>query len=138
MMTIPEYDTKIHMCACPRGTVTSSGVVIWCLMHGSQATTRCASASCFQVFVLDRLIEDDGIRGDEYGDFDKNTVAEERARLKREKVTPGHRVQPALNCSIRGGQVCNCAYHWLSHWGVVAAQQLLHSECRQSQCCLRP
>jgi hypothetical protein len=40
----------------------------------------------FKVFVLDRLIEDDGIRGDEYGDFDKNTVAEERARLKREKA----------------------------------------------------
>jgi hypothetical protein len=94
-MTIPEYDTKIHMCTCPRGTVSSSGVVIWCLMHGSHAATRCASTSCFQVFVLDRLIEDDGIRGDEYGDFDKNTVAEERARLKREKVTPG------IACNLR-------------------------------------
>ena len=50
----------------------------------------------FQVFVLDRLIEDDGIRGDEYGDFDKNTVAEERARLKREKVTPGIACNPQL------------------------------------------
>lgn len=69
---------------------------MWCLMHGSHATVRCASTSCFQVFVLDRLIEDDGIRGDEYGDFDKNTVAEERARLKREKVTTRHCVQPAI------------------------------------------
>ncbi len=36
--------------------------------------------------MLDRLIEDDGIRGDEYGDFDKEVVSEERARLKRTKV----------------------------------------------------
>ena len=61
--------------------------------------------------MLDRLIEDDGIRGDEYGDFDKNTVTEERARLKREKVTTSRRLQPARNCSIcaAGGQVCSCA-----------------------------
>lgn len=39
-----------------------------------------------QVFVLDRLIEDDGVRGDEYGPFDKETAAEERSRLQRDKV----------------------------------------------------
>ena len=39
--------------------------------------------------MLDRLVEDDGIRGDEYGDFDKQVVEEERARLKRTKVGAG-------------------------------------------------
>jgi hypothetical protein len=56
-----------------------------------RAQVHCSVSTAFcrlQVFVLDRLIEDDGIRGDEYGEFDKAVVTEERARLKREKVTP--------------------------------------------------
>ena len=64
--------------------------------------------------MLDRLIEDDGIRGDEYGDFDKNTVTEERARLKREKVTICHRVQPARNCSICAAAQCAAVHNFLA------------------------
>lgn len=60
----------------------------------NHTVTSCAS----QVFVLDRLIEDDGIRGDEYGDFDKEVVSEERARLKRTKVA-----RPRLS-------FCSCAH----------------------------
>ena len=61
------------------------------VMHYSERKFHCSVAvstvMCqLQVFVLDRLIEDDGIRGDEYGEFEKTVVAEERARLKREKV----------------------------------------------------
>lgn len=52
-----------------------------------------AAQIAFKIFVLDRLIEDDGVRGDEYGPFDKETVAEERARLKREKAERRQRQQ---------------------------------------------
>ncbi len=35
-------------------------------------------------------MEDDGIRGDDDGDFDADVVAAERARLKRAKVGLAH------------------------------------------------
>ena len=39
-----------------------------------------------QVFVLDRLLEEDGMTGDAYGPYDPEFVAEERQRVAREKV----------------------------------------------------
>lgn len=39
-----------------------------------------------QVFVLDRVLEEDGITGDAYGPYDAVFVAEERERVAREKV----------------------------------------------------
>lgn len=39
-----------------------------------------------QVFVLDRVLEEDGVTGDAYGPYDADFVAEERARVSREKV----------------------------------------------------
>ena len=39
-----------------------------------------------QVFVLDRLLEEDGITGDAYGPYEPAFVAEERQRVAREKV----------------------------------------------------
>ena len=39
-----------------------------------------------QVFVLDRVLEEDGITGDAYGPYDADIVAEERERVAREKV----------------------------------------------------
>lgn len=41
-----------------------------------------------QIFVFDRLVEEDGVRGDENGPFDPLTVKEERQRLADDKVTP--------------------------------------------------
>jgi hypothetical protein len=39
-----------------------------------------------QVFVLDRVLEEDGVTGDAYGPYDADFVAEERERLQRDKV----------------------------------------------------
>ena len=39
-----------------------------------------------QVFVLDRVLEEDGITGDAYGPYDPDLVDEERRRVAREKV----------------------------------------------------
>lgn len=38
------------------------------------------------MFVLDRVLEEDGITGDAYGPYDADIVAEERERVAREKV----------------------------------------------------
>jgi hypothetical protein len=40
------------------------------------------------VFVLDRVLEEDGITGDAYGPYDADFVVEERQRVAREKVLP--------------------------------------------------
>ena len=45
--------------------------------HGS-----CAA----QVFVLDRLLEEDGVTGDQYGPYDPAFVASERERVRQDKV----------------------------------------------------
>lgn len=39
-----------------------------------------------QIFVLDRVLEEDGITGDAYGPYDTDFVVEERQRVAREKV----------------------------------------------------
>ena len=39
-----------------------------------------------QVFVLDRVLEEDGMTGDAYGPYDADFVAEERERVAQEKV----------------------------------------------------
>ncbi len=38
------------------------------------------------MFVLDRVLEEDGITGDAYGPYDPDFVVEERQRVAREKV----------------------------------------------------
>jgi len=37
--------------------------------------------------VIDHILEDDGVTGDQYGPFDAETIKEERQRLKGEKVS---------------------------------------------------
>ena len=39
--------------------------------------------------MIDHILEDDGVTGDQYGPFDAETIKEERQRLKGEKVS-GH------------------------------------------------
>lgn len=39
-----------------------------------------------QVFVLDPLLEEDGVTGDQYGPYDPAFVASERERLRDDKV----------------------------------------------------
>ena len=39
-----------------------------------------------QKYVIDRILEDDGVTGDQYGPYDAETIKEERQRLKGEKV----------------------------------------------------
>ena len=39
-----------------------------------------------QVFVLDRLLEEDGVTGDQYGPYDPDFVVSERERQRRDKV----------------------------------------------------
>lgn len=39
-----------------------------------------------QVFVLDRVLEEDGITGDQYGPYDEEFIAEERDRQQYDKV----------------------------------------------------
>ena len=41
-----------------------------------------------QIFVLDRVVEEDGVTGDAYGPYEKEQVAKERERVAREKVLP--------------------------------------------------
>ena len=50
-----------------------------------------------QVFVLDRVLEEDGITGDAYGPYDAEFVAEERERAQRDKVGPP---QPLLRSAL--------------------------------------
>ncbi len=40
----------------------------------------------FKVFVLDRVLEEDGITGDAYGPYDAEFIQEERERIARDKV----------------------------------------------------
>jgi hypothetical protein len=40
----------------------------------------------FKIWVLDRVLEEDGVTGDAYGPFEPDFVQEERARIKRDKV----------------------------------------------------
>lgn len=39
-----------------------------------------------KVFVLDRVLQEDGITGDAYGPYDPRFIQEERERISREKV----------------------------------------------------
>ncbi len=41
------------------------------------------------MFVLDRLLEEDGVTGDQYGPYDPEFVVSERERLRRDKVLCG-------------------------------------------------
>lgn len=43
-----------------------------------------------QKYVIDRLLEDDGATGDQYGPYDAEHVKEERDRIKRQKVRLRH------------------------------------------------
>ena len=43
-----------------------------------------------QKYVIDRILEDDGVTGDQYGPYDEETIKEERQRLKGEKVSRQH------------------------------------------------
>ena len=45
-----------------------------------------AAQIAFKVLVLDRVLEEDGLTGDQYGPYDPEFVAEERDRLKHRKV----------------------------------------------------
>lgn len=47
-----------------------------------------SGAGAAQVLVFDRLMDEDLVRGDEYGPFDAETVQKERRRLNRDKVPP--------------------------------------------------
>lgn len=79
---IVQYTNKLWRC-----TMSSSLFDVYQALNAAPAHVLLKPRSfMLQVFVLDRLIEDDGVRGDEYGPYDKETVSEERARLEREKV----------------------------------------------------
>lgn len=52
--------------------------------------------------MIDRVLEDDGITGDQYGSFAPDHIKEERQRIKQERVrllsTPCYVVQYVCNC----------------------------------------
>jgi hypothetical protein len=50
------------------------------------AIETCLVVCNAQIFVFDRLVEEDGVRGDENGPFDKLTVKERRQELADQKV----------------------------------------------------
>ncbi|CAL5223679.1 g6230 [Coccomyxa viridis] len=52
-----------------------------------------AAQIAFKVFVLDRVLEEDGITGDAYGPYDMDFVVEERQRVAREKERARRRKQ---------------------------------------------
>ena len=60
----------------------------------------CNKCSAVQIFVFDRLVEDDGVRGDEYGPFDPLTIKEERERLAADKAISMLPVTPFLVISL--------------------------------------
>ena len=43
-----------------------------------------------QKYVIDRVLEDDGVTGDQYGPFNAEHIKEERERLKQSKVSTHH------------------------------------------------
>ena len=51
-----------------------------------------------QKYVIDRVLEDDGVTGDQYGPFNPEHIKEERERLKQSKVSTCH-LLPARNMS---------------------------------------
>ena len=59
------------------------------------------------MFVLDRLLEEDGVTGDQYGPYDPAFVASERERLREDKVRglledPPWRLLPSMMRCMRG------------------------------------
>ena len=56
------------------------------LARACRAGQRCRELLSAQVFVLDRLLEEDGVTGDQYGPYDPEFVVSERERLRRDKV----------------------------------------------------
>ena len=50
-----------------------------------------------QIFVLDRVLEEDGVTGDAYGPYEAGLVAKERERVAREKVPPPLRTLNSLS-----------------------------------------
>ncbi len=55
-----------------------------------------------QVFVLDPLLEEDGVTGDQYGPYDPAFVASERERLRDDKVRALSRHHPAARSTMPG------------------------------------
>lgn len=52
-------------------------------------------------FVIDRLLEDDGAVGDQYGPFEPETIAENREVLQRRKVgAPEYTFQGCAACAL--------------------------------------
>ena len=52
-------------------------------------------------FLLDKLLDDDGCRGDENGPFDAQTVRERRQELKEDKEDQHRRSQKKSSASIK-------------------------------------
>ena len=59
-----------------------------------------------QKYVIDRVLEDDGVTGDQYGPYTPETIKEERERLKIDKVRPRNAVFE--QCIVRCIEVDHC------------------------------
>lgn len=61
-----------------------------------------------QKYVIDRLLEDDGATGDQYGPYDADHIKEERERIKRQKVRL-HQTLVSVYCCILNSVQSNLA-----------------------------
>lgn len=83
-----------------------------------------------QKYVIDRVLEDDGITGDQYGSFAPEHIKEERQRLKQERVSL------YLACCLRvvsSAAAMITVYSCYSHQGILCHLQARAKARRQAE-----